>query len=48
MIGDAEESAMLLGISGTTVKNLPASRQDGNSTTTYTYTFDAEAASARS
>ena len=42
MIGDAEESAMLLGISGTTVKNLPASRQDGNSTTTYTYTFDAE------
>lgn len=33
---------MLLGISGTTVKNLPASRQDGNSTTTYTYTFDAE------
>lgn len=42
MIGDAEESAMLLGISGTTVKNLPASCQDGNSTTTYTYTFDAE------
>lgn len=42
MIGDAEESAMLLGISGTTVKNLPASRQDGNSTTTYTYTFEAE------
>jgi len=42
MIGDAEESAMLLGISGTTVKNLPACRQDGNSTTTYTYTFDAE------
>lgn len=42
MIGDAEESAMLLGISGTTVKNLPASRQDGNSTTTNTYTFDAE------
>jgi YD repeat-containing protein len=42
MIGDAEESAMLLGISGTTVKNLPASRQDGNSTMTYTYTFDAE------
>lgn len=42
LINDAEESAMLLGISGTTVKNLPASRQDGNSTTTYTYTFDAE------